>query len=394
MDSTLKSNPKLIERPTVAVIDTSALRHNFAAIRSITSPDTGIMTVVKADGYGHGAIEAARLFESLGARLMGVALPAEGAELREAGVTVPIVVLGGVFPEQVDSLFRHDLTPVVYDIETIDTIDRRAKELNIVKKIHLKVDTGMGRLGARVQEPGEIEALLSHLRTTANIELEGLLSHFAETDNPDKTFSGSQLSLFRSAFEATHSYGFRPRYIHMANSAGIVGIKSSHFNLVRPGIMLYGAYPAPQFAGSINLRPALELKTRILQIKSVPKGTTISYNRTFTTKRESLIATLPIGYADGLPRALSSTGQLPHSLSHGGDVIVRGVKAPIAGTICMDLTMCDVTDIDGVEAGDEVVIIGSRGNKKIRAEDVAAKTGTISYEVFCSISKRVPRVYI
>ncbi|MBE9527711.1 MAG: alanine racemase [Proteobacteria bacterium] len=409
-------SPDTIDRPTVATIDTSALKHNFEAIKAALAPETEIMAVVKADGYGHGALAVARLFGSLGATMFGVALPTEGAELRAGGITAPILLLGGLFPEQIESLFTHDLTPVVYDIETIERIDKRAKELGTIKPVHLKIDTGMARLGVQCEEltvhsevtqlteptehsksapeQSELEGLLQRLKEAKNVKLDGLLSHFAESDSENSAFSATQLARFSSAFETVRSFGFRPRYIHMANSAASVASKESHFNLVRPGIMLYGSYPAPHLKERVELRPALELTTRILQLKRVPAGTPISYGRTFVTTRESKIATLPIGYADGLPRALSSTYQLPHSLSHGGDVLVRGARAPIAGTICMDLTMCDVTDIPDVEVGDEVVIIGTRGTESISAEEIAAKTGTISYEVFCSISKRVPRVYI
>ncbi len=406
--------PDLIGRPTVAVIDITALRHNFTAIRETLSSETEIMAIVKADAYGHGAVEVAKLFVSLGARLLGVALPTEGAELREGGITAPIVVLGGLFPEQIKSLFTYNLTPVVYDLQTIERIDTEAKRSGTTKEIHLKIDTGMGRLGLRpdtqdnshgenhktsketdeTKEPGELETLLAGLKKTGSIKLIGLLSHFAEADSTDKSFSGTQLRLFNAAFETVRSFGFRPEYIHIANSAGTVSFKESHFNLVRPGIMLYGSYPAAHLKESIDLQPALELKTRILQLKMVPKGTPVSYGRTFVTKKDSVIATLPIGYADGLPRALSSTDQLPHSLSHGGDVIVRGQRAPIAGVICMDLTMCDVTGIPGVVVGDEAVLIGRRGTAEITAEEIAVKTGTIPYEIFCSISKRVPRLYV
>jgi alanine racemase len=405
MSTTLKNSPDIkelsgtpssIDRPTVAVIDTSALKDNFEAIKAALSSETKILAVVKADGYGHGALTVARLFGSLGATIFGVALPTEGAELRAGGITAPILLLGGLFPEQIESLFTHDLTPIVHDIETIERIDRRARELGTIKPVHLKIDTGMARLGVRCEVPtgskeptgsepeqSELEELLVRLKKATNVELVGLLSHFAESDSENSSFSSTQLARFNSALETVRSFGFRPKYIHMANSAASVASKESHFNLVRPGIMLYGSYPAPRFKEAIDLRPALELTTRILQLEKVPAGTPISYGRTFVTKRESIIATLPIGYADGLPR----------SLSNGGDVLVRGTRAPIAGTICMDLTMCDVTEVPDVTVGDEVVIIGTRKAETISAEEIAAKTGTISYEIFCSISKRVRRVY-
>ena len=248
------------------------------------------------------------------------------------------------------------------------------------KKVHLKIDTGMGRLGIL---PGEISAFLDKYAGLTNLDTQALLSHFAEAESEDRSFSDIQLKLFIASADRMKRAGITPKFIDMANSAAAIGNADARFNLVRPGIMLYGAYPAPRFREMMDLRPVMSIKTRILHLKTVSAGTPISYGRRFVTKRESLIATLPIGYADGLPRKLSNVGE----------ALIRGHRARMIGTVCMDLTMCDVTDIPGVEQGDEAIILGAQGLERITVEEIAEKAGTISYEILCNISSRVPRVY-
>lgn len=340
-----------------------------------------MMAVVKANAYGHGAVEVARTIETLGDAFFGVAILEEGAALREAGITSPIAVLGGMFPDQAPDLVEYDLTPVVFDMAAARALDEAAKKRAVDLPIHVKIDTGMGRLGILPEEAGPFFSELKELR---NLRVEALLSHFAESEAEEKEFSRRQLSKFLKAVEEVRSLGFNPSLLEMANSAALVDIEEARLGMVRPGIMLYGSYPATRLRESIKLKPVMQLKTRILFLKSVPAGFTVSYGRRFTTKRPSLIATLPIGYADGLPRTLGNSGE----------VIIGGHRAPIAGTVCMDLIMVDVTDVPGVQAGDEAVIIGSQGSEAITAEEVAEKAGTISYEIFCRLSARVPRVYI
>jgi len=372
----------LHRRPTSAIIDRSALRHNYLEIKKRTTPGTKVMAVVKANAYGHGDVQVARVFESMGCEFFGVAIPEEGARLRQAGIKAPVVVLGGIFPEQAPELFDLDLTPVIYDMETARLVNGLAVKMGVRKKMHLKVDTGMGRLGIK---PGEVAPFLREFRSLKGLELEGVLSHLAEADSLKREFSETQLELFNETLRTVREdCGFEPALVHMANSAAVVDLADSRFNLVRPGIMLYGSYPSERFRGKIDLKPAMQIKTRILYLKSVPAGSPVSYGRTFVARRPSRIATLPIGYADGLPRRLSGSGE----------VLVKGKRVPIVGLVCMDLTMCDVTDVEGVETGDEVVVLGAQGSEAITAEEIAERAGTISYEIFCNISGRVPRVYI
>ncbi len=367
-------------RPTTAVIDTEALRFNYSQLKSKLAAGVDIMAVVKSNAYGHGDVEVARILSALGCPIFGVAMPEEGARLRGAGITSAIVVLSGVAPGQLGELFDHDLAPAIYDIDSARLVNDLAISSGCVKEIHLKIDTGMGRLGVR---PDALKPLLDGLKELKGIQVAGVYSHFAEMEAEDKAFSAIQLKDFTGAVEVVRAAGFTPRYVHIANSAAVASFAESHFNLVRPGIMLYGSYPATHLASMIDLRPVMRIETSILSLKRLPSGTPISYSRSFVTKRESLIAVLPIGYGDGLPRALSGKGA----------VLVRGVRAPMVGRVCMDFVMCDVTDIEGVEAGDTAVLLGNDGAETITAEEIAGQAGTFSYEIFCNITARVPRVY-
>ena len=251
---------------------------------------------------------------------------------------------------------------------------------------HVKIDSGMGRLGL---QPSKIEKFFTVFQTLENLTLQGLMSQYAEMDSRDKAFSKTQLGTFKKSINEVEGMGFKARYHHIANSAATVDCTESHLDMVRPGIMLYGAYPAPHFREQVDLKPIMTLKTRIIQLKRVPPGTPVSYGRTFITDRESIIATLPIGYGDGLPRRLNHATTAP---SGNGSVLIRGQRAPIVGTICMDLIMVDVTAVEGVASGDEAIIIGTQGSETITAQEIAEKAGTISYEIFCNIAARVPRV--
>jgi alanine racemase len=360
----------------------SALQHNFKRLREKISHSTRMMAVVKANAYGHGDIEVSKALEAMGCEYLGVAISEEGVRLRKGGITRPIVVLGGVYPGQIKEVFEFDLTPVVYDSDTAILLNKLAKKTGAKKKVHIKVDTGMGRLGLL---PRNVVSFFQEFRGYDSLEIDGVLSHFAEMEVPEKKFSQKQLDLFLKTIGIIQGLGFTPSCIHMANSAAIVDFVESHFNMIRPGIMLYGSYPDKRFEKLIDLRPVMQLKTQILQLKQVPPGFSISYGRTFVTKRESTIATIPIGYGDGLPRRLSSSN---------GEVLVRGTRVPIVGLVCMDLTMIDVTSVENVTVGDEVVIIGAQGDDAITLEELAEKAGTVSYEILCNISSRVPRLYV
>jgi len=342
------------------------------------------MAIVKANAYGHGDVQCARIFEDAGCDCLGVAIPEEGAALRKAGIKLPIVVLGGIFPGQIKDVFELDLTPVVFDISTarlISSFARSGSASGKIKNIHVKIDTGMGRLGLLAHQ---VSPFFNALKELPGIKVQALLSHFSESEDAESAFTKIQLGAFLDIVKEINELGFDPEFIDMANSAAAIAHPDTHLNLVRPGITLYGAYPAPALKQKTALKPVMQLKTRIMLLKNVPAGFFISYGRKFATTRESVIATLPIGYADGLPRRLSGVGS----------VIVRGRKVPITGVVCMDLTMCDVTDVPDVTAGDEAVIIGHQDSTAITVEDVAAQAGTISYEILCNISARVPRVYI
>lgn len=394
------SKETLLERrPTIAVIDREALRHNYRQIRSNIPQATKVLAVVKANAYGHGDVETATVLQDIGCEYFGVAMPEEGIRLRESGISMPILILGGVFPNQIAEVFESGLTPVVFDLFTLRLINEFAAKKGLIKDIHLKLDTGMGRLGIR---PQDALLLVQELSGARHIRLEGLLSHFAEAEDEDRSFSKKQAELFLKAVQSLRDAGISPPLLHMANSAaiiapflspsplvgegrvGAVAYKDAGFNLVRPGLMLYGAYPSERLMKKIDLKPALALKTRVLSLKKIDAGFSVSYGRRFVAKRDSAIAVLPIGYADGYMR----------SLSNKSSVLIRGKRAPVAGVICMDLTMCDVTDIPDVREHDEAVLIGSQGSERITAEEIASLAGTIPYEVLCNISARVPRVYI
>ncbi len=367
------------KRPTEAHIDLRALEHNYLELRGV-APETALMAVVKANAYGHGAVEVARRLEALGCPFFGVAIPEEGAELRGAGIKGPIAVLGGIFADQAPDIVELGLTPVVFDMTVARALDRAAKGRGMTLNIHVKVDTGMGRLGI---QPADATLFFNELKGLGNLRVESLITHFAESESVDKEFSQKQLSAFHMTAEAIKNAGTDPGSLETANSAALVDFAPSRLDMARPGIMLYGSYPDARLRASVLLKPVMTLKTRILHLKEVPAGFTVSYSRRFTTKKPSVIATLPIGYADGVPRSLGNTGE----------ALVGGMRAPYAGTVCMDLLMLDVTGIPGVRQGDEAVLIGTQGNETITAEEVAEKADTISYEIFCRISGRVPRIY-
>jgi alanine racemase len=367
-------------RPTVAEVNLKALEFNYRQIQKKIPRGVNILAVVKADAYGHGAVPVSLKLEKLGVEYLGVAIPDEGVELRKGGVKAPILILGGIYKEDGDRVLQYNLTPVVFQKEHLKALTKAAERRQRKVKVHLKVDTGMGRLGV----PLDLWAsFLAELNQFPRIEVEGILSHFSMSDG-EETFTARQWKEFQRAIGMAKEMGVSWKYLHMANSATLTAFPHYYGNLVRPGIMLYGCCPSPRLKHLVRLKPVMTLKTHIHFLKSIPPGAKISYGGTFVTKRESLIATLPIGYADGYNRHLSNQGE----------VLVRGKKAPIVGTVCMDFVMVDVTEIPNVSSGDEVVLVGKQGKQSITAEEIAKKINSISYEVMCSIGKRIPRVYI
>jgi len=366
-------------RPTVGEVDLGALEFNYRQIQKRIPEGVKLLAVVKADAYGHGAIPVSLKLEKLGVEYLGVAIPEEGVELRRGGVKAPILVLGGIFGREVDQIFRFRLTPVIFRKDSLKLLSREAERRRRKVKVHLKVDTGMGRLGVPLSAWPDF---LKEVKRFPKIEIEGILSHFSMLD-AEKDLTQNQWGAFQRAVTIAQEMGISCQYLHMASSATLTAFPGYSAKLVRPGIMLYGSYPSPKFQSLIPLKPVMTLKTRIHFLKSVPPGTRISYGGTFKTKRESLIATLPIGYADGYS----------HHLSNHGEVLIHGKRAPVVGKVCMDFIMVDVTDIPRVSMGDEVILMGRQGREQITAEEIAEKINSISYEVLCLIGKRVPRVY-
>lgn len=367
-------------RPTFCTVDLAALRWNFRQVRKKVGRKVQVLSVVKANGYGHGAREVAKALEHEGSDAFGVATLEEGVELREAGIRSPIVILAGFYPAQIDQLLRHRLIPVAIEPDGLRRLETLARKRGVSLGFHLKVDTGMGRIGFLASE---IDSWLPELSRLRSLRLGGLFSHFSHAENVGGIYTQNQLKLFHGLVARLRSAGYYPPLVHLANSAAVIALPSAYFSMVRPGLMLYGIYPSPGMASQVALKPVLSWKTRVLQLKKIPKGSSISYGQTFVTRRESLIATLPVGYADGYPRLLSNRGA----------VLVRGKRAPIVGRVCMDLTMIDVTDIRGVQQGDEVVLLGNQGREKLSADEMALWAETISYEIITSISARVPRIY-
>lgn len=371
-------------RPTWAEIDLDALASNFHWVRERVGPDVKVMAVIKANAYGHGAIKCARRLAREGAEWFAVATPEEGVELRGAGLRQPVLSLGGFWDGQERLCINESIVPVVYRMDMIEALDRAAREANRVADVHLKIDTGMGRLGVRFDEVREFADALSSFK---NIRVDGVMTHFAAADNPDlNSFTDEQVERFRRSVDILRERGHKPTFEDMANSAGTFAHPSSWADMVRPGGVLYGLWRdilPPPAAAPLPLRPVMSLHSRITLLKRVHRGETVGYGCTFTASRETIIATLPLGYNDGYVRGLSNRGR----------VIVRGRLAPVAGRISMDLTLVDVTDIPGVSLHDRVTLIGEENGLAITAEEMAKTAGTLSYEITCGISARVPRVF-
>jgi len=370
-------------RPTWAEIDLNALAANFRVIRDHVGRDVQVMAAVKADAYGHGAVQCAQRLEAEGIAWFGVALPEEGIELRAAGITKPILCLGGFWKGQERACLQQKLTPVVYRLGMIESLDRAARDAGSVADVHVKIDTGMGRLGVRFDSVSEFCDTLGQFK---NVRIDGLMTHLAAADDLAHDVTNHQLARFHDAVKVFRSRGFAPSFIHAANSAATFAYPQSWGNLVRPGGTLYGLsddvlppdIPAPPLCHVMSLR------SRIMLLKQVGKAEKLGYGGTFEAQRGSLIGTVPIGYNDGYPRALSNLGR----------VIVRGKFAPVVGRVSMDMTLIDITEVPDVSLEDEVTLMGRDGESAITAEEIARLVGTISYEITCGIGKRVPRVHV
>lgn len=366
--------------PSVANVNISALRHNLDQVRRRIPKQCEILAVVKADAYGHGATAIVSALTKMGVRRFGVATVEEGIELRNSGMDHPILVMGALSPEQCAALVAHRLTPIIHDREIAEQLTTHLSMQANPYAVHIKVDTGMGRLGL---SPDDVLPLLQSPAFQGTLSAEGLMTHLADADSEDATFTTIQIELFRTLIGRLKTAGIDIPLIHAANSAAILLHPSAHFTMVRPGIMLYGYHTIAHPDGPPDLKPILSLVTRVVQVRVLAPGQSISYNRLFIASRPSRIAVLRIGYADGYSRLLSNRGA----------VLIRGHRAPIVGRVCMDMTMVDVTDVPNVVSGDEAVLIGQQGGLRITAAHLADWSQTIPYEVLCAIGPRVRRVY-
>lgn len=367
----------LLIRPTRAEVNLDALRSNFEAVKQAAG-GAQLLAVVKANAYGHGGVTVAKALEAWGVDMLGVALVEEAIELRHVGVRAPILVLGGNYEGGYSHIVEYDLVPSVFRRDHYEKLSKAAEEAGKSVKIHLKIDTGMGRLGVYWEE---VDEFLEATQQFHGIKLDGILTQLATADVQDSPLMQSQMNRFLSALTSVRQHGHNPRFRHLSNSAAVSKFFHPEINLVRPGLVLYGLAPAPWFSEQTKLRPVLSWKTGVTRVQRLPQGATVSYGATWTAHRNSIIATLPVGYADGYRR----------SYSNRADVLVRGQRARVVGRVCMDMTMVDVTDIPGVQVGDEVVLIGEQLGNLISADELATLADTISYEVVCGIGARVAR---
>lgn len=369
-------------RPAWAEINLGNMDYNIKQIKAKVG-DKEIIGVVKADGYGHGALEVSRVLLENGVKRLAIATLQEAITLREGGITCPIIMLGLTPAMYHDIIIKYDITPVTGSYENAAALSRAAKSAGITIQGLVAVDTGMGRIGLLpVDESVEEIAKINELE---NFKIQGIFSHFASADEKDKTYANLQLTRYHEFYEKLKKKGLQDITRTFANSAAIMEIPDAHFDAVRPGIILYGCYPSQEVdKGQLSVKPVMSVKANIVHLKTVGSDFSVSYGRRFITERESLIATLALGYADGYPRYLSGKAR----------VIVNGVYAPVVGNICMDQCMVDVTDVPNIKLGDEVVLMGSQGDLSILADEIGEKTGTINYEVVCAFGQRLPKVYI
>jgi alanine racemase len=369
-------------RPVWAEIDLAAVRANVERLRDMCAP-AALLAVVKADGYGHGAVPVARAALDAGARALGVALVEEGIELRNAGIDAPILVLSEPVPDAAGSVVAHGLTPVVYTLAGIDALAKAVADRGAHKRlgVHVKVDTGMHRVGC---SPDDAVELAAQVVDRPELELAGVCTHLAVADEPDNPYTEEQLARFDGVLEELRARGLPTGIVHACNTAGAIEWPAARFDLVRIGIGCYGIAPADALEGRVALQPAMAVKARVSHVKVVPAGAGVSYGLRYTTLRATKIATVPLGYADGVPR------ELPQ---RDGAALVHGRRCPMAGTVTMDQLMLDVGDLP-VEVGDEVVLIGRQGDEEISAADWARAMDTIAYTIVCGIGPRVPRVYV
>lgn len=390
-----RSKHRFLRPVTRAEIDLQALKHNFEELKRLAVPPTQIMGVVKADAYGHGSVEVAKTLVEQGVPYLAVARFSEAITLRRAGLRVPILLFGHTYPEYLGPMLKHDIRPSINTVDSARILSEAAKRRRGKVRIHVKLDTGMGRLGVvcdglALPDSGKssrkraVQTILE-IASLPRLEIEGIYTHFANADRPDTAHTRLQFSLFMDVLSGLKKNGFEPRFRHAANSAALIRMPETHLDLVRPGIALYGLLPSSVIGkDQVNLKAVMSIKTNIIQLKDVPAGFKVSYGSTHETGRATLLATVPIGYADAYSRLLSSKGCM----------LVKGQKAPIVGRVCMDLTVLDVGHIENVAVEDEVVVLGRQGDAEITADEIAELIQTIHYEVISTITARVPRIFI
>ena len=372
----------MVREPNSITIDLPALVHNLKQIRALLSQGTQIMGIVKTDAYGHGLIPVSKTLEQENIEYLGAGFLNEGIQLRGNGIQSRIVILSGIRTrDEAREAVEKDLIPTLYDLDAAQILNQESERLGKKTPIHLKIDTGMGRLGI---SDAETVPFLKRIAALGNLEPVALMSHLSSADEQEQDYTRAQINRFRQAIEAGRHAGFNLTCNSLANSAGILAYGDAHFEMVRPGIALYGGLPSPEFSSPLSLQPVMCFKGKILQIRDLPDQTPVSYGRSYQTQGPIQIAILSVGYADGLVR----------SLSNNGDVLIRGKKAPIVGRVCMNLTAVDITGIQGVETGDEAVILGNQGELTITADDIARNAGTISYEVVCTMGRLNRKDYI
>lgn len=368
-----------------AEVDLKAIAHNIRELRRITNPKARLMAVVKANAYGHGIIEVARQSLENGAKVLGVGNIEEGIQIRKAGIDAPVLIFGYTSPVHAKKLIELNLTQTVYSYEVSRELSQAATAYNKKIKVHIKVDTGMGRLGLLREITASSVCEVESISRLPMLELEGIYTHFATADALDKSYADKQFEIFMDILNQLRIAGLEIPVTHAANSAAIINMPETHLDMVRAGISIYGLYTSEEVDRSIiKLKPAMSLKTKIIHLKKVPAGFKVSYGITYETEKPTTIATLSIGYADGLNRLLSSKGRM----------LVCSHSAPIVGRICMDLTMLDVGNIPEIEIGEEVVVFGKQGNASISVDEIASTIKTINYEVVSTIMERVPRIYL
>lgn len=364
-----------------AKIDLDAIRDNIKETKKIVKPGTKIMGIIKADGYGHGAIPIARALDDL-ADAYGVAILEEGIELRRAGIHKPILILGFTPTPQYKDMIAYDIMTSVFQFDMAKEISKEAVRQGKKAKIHIKLDTGMSRIGFQINE--ESVETIKRISELPGIIIDGCFTHFSKSDEKDKTFAKKQLERYLSMIDHLHEAGVEIPTRHISNSAGIIDMPEANLDMVRSGISTYGMYPSEDVnKENLKLKPAMEVKAYIIHVKTVPQGTPIGYNGTFVTTQETKVATVPVGYADGYSRALSNKGR----------VLIHGVSVPIIGRVCMDQFMVDVTQLENVKPGDEVTLVGRDGNECITMEELGNTAGSFNYEAACDFGKRIPRVY-